>query len=160
MVADTETIKLFGYCHDQHLQPGREDGEASEQVLPCLLVTHNINDRGSQTQTVIGANANYTEQIEYVSFLSDLDPSFLLVLTYSKERDCSFLKILKVYNKQENEEDWGSDQGNQVVNEEGRTFSFCEEDRRREFVTNLKSNLEQEPFCHKKNKNQYEQDNI
>ena len=41
------------------------------------------------------------ERITFASFLSDYDPSFVLLMTYCEVRKCSYLKVLKIYNKVE-----------------------------------------------------------
>ena len=50
------------------------------------------------------------ETIQFAGFLSDFDPTLLFVLTYSKERHVSYLKVLKIEKK-----------------EDGRSYSVYEE---------------------------------
>lgn len=38
------------------------------------------------------------EEIIFVDFMSDSDPSYLVVLTYNAARQCSYLKLLKIFN--------------------------------------------------------------
>jgi hypothetical protein len=76
------------------------------------------------------------------------------VLTYSAALNCSYMKVLKIYNQSEHE-DWGSVQGN-ANGEDGLSYSMAEEDAKKVLITNLKTNLENEPSVLKKNKSAFE----
>lgn len=41
------------------------------------------------------------EEILFTHFMSDYDPSLILLLTYNKSQNVSFLKFLKMFNKNE-----------------------------------------------------------
>lgn len=64
------------------------------------------------------------ETIQFAGFLSDFDPTLLFVLTYSKERHVSYLKVLKIEKK-----------------EDGRSYSVYEEQDKKEVMANVKTNL-------------------
>lgn len=86
------------------------------------------------------------EEIMFASFLSDYEPSFIIMLTYSPTRLCSYLRIVKIYNAQEFEEDLISHQ--QILASEGddfRTYSQVEDELKRELIENLRENLANEP---------------
>ena len=38
------------------------------------------------------------EEIVFASFMSDYEPSLILLLTYNGTRFCSYLRVLKIYN--------------------------------------------------------------
>jgi hypothetical protein len=41
------------------------------------------------------------EEIVFANFMSDHDPSFILLVTYNPTRQCSYVKALKIFNKSE-----------------------------------------------------------
>jgi hypothetical protein len=41
------------------------------------------------------------EEIVFANFISDCDPSFVLLVTYNPSRCCSYFKVLKIYNRVE-----------------------------------------------------------
>lgn len=79
------------------------------------------------------------ERITFANFLSDYDPSFILLMTYCDVRKCSYLKILKIFNKVEQQEDWESDKNNNE-NEE-RSYSQVEDEAKQNLIQNLRLNL-------------------
>ena len=69
------------------------------------------------------------EEIVFVSFMSDHDPSFIFLVTYNPFRMCSYIKALKIFNKSEQEEDWKSNAGEGYEKEvEEKTFSMVEDE--------------------------------
>ncbi len=101
---------------------------------------------------------SFEEQITFVSFLSDSDPSFLLVLTYSPGSQCSYLKLLKIYNQVEFE-DWNSAHNN-IEEDQEKTFSMVEDEAKKDLIISLKQNLEHAPSVNKSNYSQFQHDNI
>lgn len=73
------------------------------------------------------------EEIQFTAFLSDYDPSLIFVMTYSESNDVTFLKVLKIYNATEFDEE-----KNQSLIEdaekEKRTFSQVEDRMRQELI--------------------------
>lgn len=65
-------------------------------------------------------------------------------MTYDKQKQCSYLKVLKTFSAQEEPNDCSSVHNNHL-DEEGKTFSMIEEDAKQALITNLKTNLEHEP---------------
>ena len=72
------------------------------------------------------------EQIIFASFLSDYEPSFVFLLTYSPSANCSYLKVLKIHNAQEYEEDLKS--VTLEDNDDGRTYSEIEDVQKAELI--------------------------
>jgi len=44
------------------------------------------------------------EEIQFAGFLSDYDPTLIFLLTYDKESEVSYLKLLKIHRKEEKAE--------------------------------------------------------
>ena len=85
----------------------------------------------------MGQSAKETEEIVFTHFLSDYDPSFLLLLTYSPQQRCSFLKVLKIYNQIEQEEDW-SNNGSNNGDQEEKTYSMIEDQAKQQLIQNIR----------------------
>lgn len=115
------------------------------------MISHDINKSEEQLN-------KQTEEITFVSFLSDSDPSFLLVLTYSPSTQSSYMKLLKIYNQVECE-DWNSAHNN-VEEEAEKTFSMVEDDAKKDLIISLKQNLEHAPSVNKNNSSQFQHDNL
>ena len=62
--------------------------------------------------------------IQFSGFLSDFDPTLLFILTYSKEKNVSYLKVLKIEKR-----------------EDARSYSVFEEEDKKEVMANVKTNL-------------------
>ena len=90
--------------------------------------------------------------------MSDYDPSFVLLMTYCEVRKCSYLKVLKIYNKVEQEEDWSSARNNNDQDE--RSYSQVEDDAKNNLIQNLRMNLVNEPSINKKQHAAFQNDNI
>lgn len=65
--------------------------DPQSECKPFLVISHDINKSDEQLN-------KQTEEVTFVSFLSDSDPSFLLVLTYSPATQSSYMKLLKIFN--------------------------------------------------------------
>jgi hypothetical protein len=70
------------------------------------------------------------EQIIFASFLSDYEPSFVFLLTYSPSANCSYLKVLKIHNAEEYEEDLKS----VMIDDDRRTYSEIEDVQKAELI--------------------------
>ena len=86
VVADDKTIKVYGYSYD--IDPDNQSTQ-SEYTKPVLVAKYNFDLCEEEDE----------EQLTFVSFLSDLDPSLLLALSFSKSKNCSYIKVLKIYSK-------------------------------------------------------------
>ena len=64
------------------------------------------------------------EEIIFVHFLSDYDPSLMLLVTYNRTLNQSYIKFLKIYNKIEQEEDWKSSNENHENEERPNLSSY------------------------------------
>jgi hypothetical protein len=73
------------------------------------------------------------EIIIFASFLSDYEPSFVFLLTYSPSANCSYLKVLKIHNAEEYEEDLKSELIDDT-NDESRTYSEIEDVQKAELI--------------------------
>lgn len=89
------------------------------------------------------------EEILFANFMSDYDPSFLILVTYNPTRQCSYVKTLKIFNKVEQEEDWHSANANYDCLEE-KTYSMVEDDAKERLIQNIRNNLQNEPSVTKK----------
>ena len=80
------------------------------------------------------------EEIVFTHFLSDYDPSLVLLLSYNPQRQCSFLKVLKIYNQLEQEEDWSNNDAY-----EEKTYSMYEDEAKEKLIQNIRNNLQNDP---------------
>lgn len=80
------------------------------------------------------------EVIIFTHFLSDYDPSLVLLLSYNPTKKCSYLKMLKIYNQIEHEDDWSNNEANEV-----KTFSMYEDEAKEKLIQNIRNNLQNDP---------------
>ena len=66
------------------------------------------------------------EIIQFAGFLSDYDPSLLFALTYDVDRQVSYLKVLKIVRRGD---------------EEQRSYSFAEAADKIDIIESVKNNL-------------------
>ena len=67
--------------------------------------------------------------------------------------------MMKIFNLQEQEEDWKSTQNNVDVVEE-KSYSMVEDEAKKKLIQNIRQNLVNEPAINKKAPLPYQQDNI
>lgn len=77
LVADSATIKVYGYSHDITFNHSEETQNFEEfkdepDVTPYLVIQHDVSSHSEDA-----------EEILFCGFFSDSDPSLLLLLTYS-----------------------------------------------------------------------------
>ena len=87
VVADSATIKVYGYSHDIQVQSGKEAPSHSDS-LTFQIVSYDINRRqlGEESKSSVLIADDEWEELTFVDFLSDSDPSFLVALTYNPTR--------------------------------------------------------------------------
>lgn len=78
----------------------------------------------------------------FTSFLSDTDPSLIIVLTYDHAQQCSYFKVLKILNSVEVDECSSNHNFNEF---EEKSYSMVEDDAKSNLIQQLKSNLKDEP---------------
>ncbi len=150
VVADSATIKVYGYSHDIQVQSGKDAPTAHSDCLPFQIVSYDINRRSeeSKSSSVLVVDSEW-EELTFVDFLSDSDPSFLVALTYNATRQCSYLKLLKIYNQIEQEDDWLSNKNQADLDD--KSYSMVEDESKEILIGALKANLEQQPAVNSKN---------
>ena len=74
------------------------------------------------------------EEIVFTGFLSDYDPNYIFVLTYSESSNSSFFKILKIYNANEAQEENDINSVDEEEQKDDRTFSQVEDKIKLELI--------------------------
>jgi hypothetical protein len=68
--------------------------------------------------------------------LSDFDPSLVLVMTYCAGRKCTYLKLFKIYNQSEQEEDLRRHHQEQEQGTDNNqlSYSMAEDEAKRKLI--------------------------
>jgi hypothetical protein len=131
LVCDAGTIKIFGYSHDitfNHSEESQKFEEFKEDpdVSPFLVIQHDV-----------AAQSENAEEILFCGFFSDSDPSLLLLLTFSQSKRCSYLKVMKIFNSTEQDEDWSNistNPNNDHLLPIDKTYSMVEDEAREAII--------------------------
>lgn len=121
LVADGHSINIYGYSHEFQIKT--EAALDNQECHPYLITSYAVGkfSRGAAYMVEEPCNSSLMEEhieiesdkpklitlveqqevITFANFLSDYDPSFVLLMTYCEIRHCSYLKVLKIYNKVE-----------------------------------------------------------
>lgn len=101
------------------------------------------------------------EEILFCGFFSDTDPSLLLMLSYSHAKQCSYLKVMKIFNFKEQEEDWSNISSNAKQLLVEKTYSMVEDEAKEAIIKNLRENLQNEPVIEESHSREmFKNDNI
>lgn len=133
LVADADQISVFGFNeHNTSLlemaanKTGKDDDPQSE-VVPFHVVSYKINQPAPVDPEEMKDAAQEPpsdEIITFAGFVSDHDPNLILVMTYTQEKNITYLKILKIEKK-----------------ELHRSYSFYQDEEKKVLIENLKNNL-------------------
>ena len=128
LVCDACTVKVYGYSHDITFTESHKFEEFKEDpdVSPFLVIEHDV-----------AAQSEDAEQILFCGFFSDSDPSLLLLLTFSQSKQCSYLKVLKIFNSLEQDEDWSNistNPNNDHLLPVEKTYSMVEDEAREAII--------------------------
>lgn len=124
LVADNTQIKIFGYSHEFKFNT-EDQSKTNDGHNPILVISYDINSKSDLQFEEHKEVLEEHEEIIFVHFLSDYDPSLMILVTYNRTLNQSYIKFLKIYNKIEQEEDWKSNDENHE-NEE-KTYSMVED---------------------------------
>jgi hypothetical protein len=108
LAADLYTINVFGYSHDFKCETAEDQLVKSDDCDPTLIISYDINSKSasgldsSKDSTLVldlSEKDDSEETILFTQFLSDYDPSFILLASYSPKKKCSYLKFIKIFNQ-------------------------------------------------------------
>ena len=142
LVCSHDTINVFGYTREFKVSASVDHTQQSQPVLqdqevPVMIIEHNINNAHSDQDEERNNPTEDYEEIVFANFLSDFDPSLILVMSYCAGRKCTYMKLLKIYNQSEQEEDLRLRQ--QQEQEQGtdnnpKSYSMAEDEAKRKLI--------------------------
>lgn len=80
LVSDSSQIKVYGYSHELALS----NNESHEHKMdPMLIISHDINKSKQSFVFEESIDHSNDEEILFTHFMSDYDPSLILILTFN-----------------------------------------------------------------------------